>query len=730
MKQLYKALWAGLMALALLLSGMPLCLASGLEEDGYQAVDLLTPTNPHASASAKNLLAYLGTLSGTNRFVTGTFDISNDNEVYNLLQEQFGVEPGLYSCRYFVSPSEGYSYNGESLGFLEFYRTEETNRLLAEHYRNGNILLIHADKPEDYLADYAVREGIDENSRNLVRHLDATNPEKDERLYGLWYDYVGQLIEQLRALEALGVSDYLLRLFVEMNSRPFWGTDEEGWEAFRRVFQQTSDRLKNSGLTGYLLTFAPATDETDNRHFYPGNAYVDLLAPTLYAYIGSKGTLEAKQFADYDWFLQTGKPIGLSETSCRTGIVEKMYAEGRNSWYNTLISMVSYWPAITFVNCWGNNAYSLVNETNGSPQQGNDDGYWYLTSAYSITRDQLPAYRTGTIRAPGVVQVYDQKDFGGNTQDTFISNYVGLEQRVYSRAQLQVSGIDPGSIASFHVRTGYGLRLYEGDNATGVCHTFLSSEANVTALQGRIRSAEVFVPAAVSHEKPIYASDNDEEAWKANDGEYSRWTGHTVADGTGWLMLDLERPCTVHRWKVLHASGAGLLENYDTVAYALQYSTDGNTWVTVDSVTDNSRSVTDRFLPKPIVARYFRLYITDANRITSGADRDLMTVAEWVLYGLESETAAAPSTVTDEESESGDTPPEWKEPEAPADGNLEEGDSSSDGITRKKVVRRLVESYLPVWAIVLIVGGGLLAAGGVVWWILAARRKKRQSDPT
>ena len=123
MKRSITSFLTAALLLALLLTALPLTAAADepLSIEQITATDINTPINPNASRESKNLLAYLQTLSNTNRFVTGTFDYNNDSSVYDGIKDQFGTEVGLFSCRYFVAGDDGTQSGGKFYNFLDFY---------------------------------------------------------------------------------------------------------------------------------------------------------------------------------------------------------------------------------------------------------------------------------------------------------------------------------------------------------------------------------------------------------------------------------------------------------------------------------------------------------------------------------------------------------------------------------------------------------------------------------
>lgn len=734
MKRLGMTLTALLLALFTLLGTLPPVQAAVTET--YVARELLAPVNPNASQEAKNLLAYLSMLKDTNTFVSGAFEMYTNTDLHDQVKEQFGVELGLYSCRYEETVNPGYTADNHDA--VQITNETQASAVLKERYDRGEILLLHFDGALlEWLKDYAKTTYGTED--DMIVHLDATNPERDMTMYLAAETYQQKLEGVLGRLEDSGVKAYLYRPFVEFTNHKFNGVSDDGKEAFKRVSQQYSDRMKQSGLTGFLLNYTPSGGYYSEER-YAGNAYYDVLGATMYSDSGFDGALVPRlQFTDYDWMSKTGKPFGFTELSCRTGYWQKQAADGRSSWYKTLTTMLQYWPEVTYVNTWGPTTYSLLTENrSGSEMAGNDDGSWFLSSPYTINREDLPDYRNGTIPFPGVAQVYATPNYGGNAGKTVPSqNFLALEEGLYTEAQLKTLGFDPAQLQSFHVGNGYGLVMYTGADGTGDRYSYIDGSAyagNLPAF-GKIRSLQVVRPGNILLDvAEIYASDNDDQAWKANDGENSRWTGQVGADGAGWLMADMGKPYTVNRWAVRHAGYAGEAEQYNTRDFRLQYSLDGENWLDADAVTDNTDPYTSRRLSRSVTGRYFRLLITNPNSLTAGEDQGRMTVAEFELYGVEAVLSAAqqpdgeepePDTGIDEEPGEDDGILDPADADTSDDADGDNNDTPTPA-KRRRVVRQTVTSYLPWWAWVLIAAGAVAVGGGVLWIVLAARRRKRQ----
>ncbi len=721
MKQSVKTFALLVAIIAMLLSTMPSLSALAAlspEEDALVADHLTSTVNPNANQEAKNILAYLASLSETEQFVTGTFDMQMNDYIYNEVQKQFGVELGLYSEKYLVVTKDDTPREG--LKALDFYDVDKVNDQLEAHYKNGNLLLVQDEvRPLETFAPMAEAEGIemDKDCTDIIVHWDATNPDRNMALYNASLHYANSFIAALKDLEARGVKGYLLRPFVEFNYKNAYGVSEEGQEAFKNVWRQFADMLEASGLTGYLLTYAPGTyNNTFSR--YPGNEYVDVLTVTMYAEKGTDGVLALNAFYNYEWYCRTGKPIGFSEFGCRHAGWQTVRYEPRASWFKILQDCVDNWPRFSWINCWGDGDYALTDYYKGDRQRGNDDGALLVHSPHALNLKDLPNLYEGVYVHPGVAQLYTGADCQGQ--------YVGLEQRVYNRDELSGMGLDLTNMASLRANQGFGLMLYTGADATGDAFGFMGANHKLEGLDlASIQSVQVINLQNIALEKDILASDNNDFAWRANDGMATRWTAEAP---TAWIQVDLGKAHSIGRYVVRHAGAAGEAMQYNTADFALQYSVDGENWVTVDTVKGNTDSVTDRQVPL-FQARYVRLHITKPNS-AAAVDANLISIMEFELYGVERGGDA--DQVQEETPVDGDTTDDGilDDAELPAEDEADSEDDKKDEDGKKKPQKHVmyVTDPIPWWWWALIAAGVLVVGGGVTVLVIVLRRRKKTSS--
>jgi len=117
-----------------------------------------------------------------------------------------------------------------------------------------------------------------------------------------------------------------------------------------------------------------------------------------------------------------------------------------------------------------------------------------------------------------------------------------------------------------------------------------------------------------SNEAPLFGVDGNPT---------TKWcSGNT---GDKWLEVDLGQSMQVCGWQVLHAGNEST--NWITSDFKLQRK-DGNNWVDVDAVTNNTSNSTKRWVTA-FDAQVVRLYITKAERNVAGVAR----IYEFSVFG-------------------------------------------------------------------------------------------------
>ncbi len=710
--------------------------------DEFEASEVLEPVNPNATQEAKNLLAYLQIVSDSAQFVGGQFDMmTNEGTKYKLFDE-FGVYPGLYSARYRVDVTTPF-FKGDTAEFadnnkaMSFTDIDKVNAVYKKNYDEGAIILVHSDSaPRDLCAKQATKNKPDlypnGDPTNAIWELDQTNPDRDMQTYALWMKYQAGVIEGLTKLEELGVNAYIWRPWVEYQNHAFCGRTQEGYDAFARVYQQTVQMLIDAGLKGFLVAYSPSYFCNILTH-HPGMQYIDTYSFTMYSEAsGALGKLGGILPTSYEAIVRSGKPMGFSELSCRTSDWIRVDAQARASSFDTMTSILSYWPKVAWVSYWDSGSYTTTNAEGKS--NGNDDGvlYWYSENVLNLS--DIPDYRTGVIQNPGIAQLFNTPNASGG--------YVGLAQATYSASQLKAMGIGMDEVRALRLSDGFVATFYTGENGTGDFYCYGYSTKNIPAdVAKNFKSLTVSKLDNVSLNLPeIYASIGDEDAYKANDGLLSLWEVNTMdpanaaEKGTAWLKIDLGKNFQIGRYVVKNASYANRNIVYNTADFSLQYSVDGETWITVDSVEGNTLGQVTRDI-QPVIARYFRLLITKPNSSTDPNQMYLAAISEFELFGVDPGLLAPVTPVAPENTDTDtDVEPDMgidegvvedeKQPDDEASTDEPEQEEETDKKPTKKPVKNTyTETYFPWWIWVIVAGGVVVVAGGVVLLIVLKKRK-------
>jgi chitinase len=132
-------------------------------------------------------------------------------------------------------------------------------------------------------------------------------------------------------------------------------------------------------------------------------------------------------------------------------------------------------------------------------------------------------------------------------------------------------------------------------------------------------------PANLALNKPASGS----TACNANEGPAKAVNGSVSGGNTDkfcslasskWLQVDLGSSQALGSAEISHASAGGESATYNTRAFTVQTSTNGSTWTTRATITNNTAAVTTHSL-SGVTARYVRLNITTPTQSTDPATR-------------------------------------------------------------------------------------------------------------
>jgi hypothetical protein len=600
-------------------------------------VKALEPVNRNTTQEARNVLNYLGLLSTKKGLVSGFHDAINTNspngDNYELVKKCLGVSGGLWSG------ALEWDINNQS------FLTPETNTTwkltagkMLEHYNEGCIVLSHPDSMWlRKMQEIARKYGIDDQ-KNMPIQYDNTNPNRNMEMYNFYRDVVlkGQA-DWLEYLKNIGINCVMFRPFVETNGPWLYGSycdSEEGYAAFRNVWRQMYDYFYNERHLDNVLmvyapsVYAPSATDTNMPDFYAGDEYVDVIAPTIYNSAQSNGTNTPEDFPDYDWVVSTGKPLGFSEYSVRSGdaIAAQTTKDGFD-WFNKLNSTLMYYPATTFVSIYGG-SYSVLPNEFAIGKKGNINGAIFMNSPYVYNLEDLPNFKTGVFPSPGNVRFYNITNYSGNFKSLDIGNYTASD--------LSKKSIDVSSIKSIDLNEGTTISCFSGDNFTGTKWIFISDYPNLEkhGANKKIKSIKVeknTITQNVALDKPVMANDPDSPVYKINDGLLSKWD--TYKEVPSWVAIDLQGTYLISRWVVKHAGYNMEGDLFNTVDFKLQSSLDAEHWTDVDIVKGNRANGNKRDVTQ-FEANYMRLYVTKPNYSNLEIDKTRTAICELELYGV------------------------------------------------------------------------------------------------
>lgn len=314
---------------------------------------ILNPINKNASRETRDLLRLLQVLSASDYAACGAFNfITNDNIInkknYEGIASKYAT-PLLFSTYYsFVEGS-----NAE-------FNYKEANQQIIEKNRNGAIVLMHN---QNEWADEICAKicGSDLDKTDFLMNFDAENPNKNEEAYNFYLKCRKQWADGLEELKNAGVT-VMYRPFVEMNNPYFYGSfteSEEGCASFKRIWKQLVEYLfEERGLDNILLAFSPSSSANEGRCdlYYPGDDYVDVIAPTAYSMPWvERDTPEG--FYEKAWHysrhidLCPDKPFGFAELGVDLGQDSNDTDFGKGDW-KKLVDIKEKCPRMGFFCLW------------------------------------------------------------------------------------------------------------------------------------------------------------------------------------------------------------------------------------------------------------------------------------------------------------------------------------------------------------------------------------------
>ncbi len=253
------------------------------------------PANSNASPEARALLRYLGGISGR-RILSGQHN-------YTMNRSSYSDRAGAIAGKYPAVWGSDFGHGPESLA----QRQTMIDEAKRQHAQGGIITLMwHAVRP------------IDEETAGWKESVQSQlTPEQwnelmtpNTPLHRRWLAQVDGIAAYLRQLRDAKIP-VLWRPYHEMNGGWFWWGQKKGERGYKALWRLMHDRLTNHHQLNNLLWVwnanAPNQWADPYAEYYPGHAYVDVLAVDVYS-------ADYKQSHYNDLLkLAAGRPIALGE---------------------------------------------------------------------------------------------------------------------------------------------------------------------------------------------------------------------------------------------------------------------------------------------------------------------------------------------------------------------------------------------------------------------------------
>ncbi|MER2491791.1 glycosyl hydrolase [Catenovulum sediminis] len=338
-------------------------------------------SNVGANQTTKDVYNWLGNLKNrcTNQGATGVFagysgfsglqgfELAELDDVYN----NSGVYPAIIGTDYqnFFKGSED-----TPLTNITQRLSYDANSGLSDYWNSGGLVTIsvHWPNPISYTGD----EPKTELPTAKFKTLDDTSTYVGSN----WKRVLDTVAEGLQELEDSGVT-VLFRPLHEMNGGWFWWGSEGSFSDERaQVYKDTWVHMydyftKTKGLDNLIWVYSPAASRNDKTHYYPGDAYVDIVG--LDAYSNEPANTTATTFAldtgDYTEMLTLNKPFAFSEIGPPSS---ERYNYDYQKWIDALND--NYPEAIYFMT-W----------TDGWSPDDNANGDKLMTNPWSVNRNNI-----------------------------------------------------------------------------------------------------------------------------------------------------------------------------------------------------------------------------------------------------------------------------------------------------------------------------------------------------
>ncbi|MFX3631754.1 MAG: discoidin domain-containing protein [Candidatus Pristimantibacillus sp.] len=223
----------------------------------------------------------------------------------------------------------------------------------------------------------------------------------------------------------------------------------------------------------------------------------------------------------------------------------------------------------------------------------------------------------------------------------------GGETTSYNTKAYNIQVSNNGTDWSTVVTVTNNMKKLTVDNIASVSARYIklnvTKPTQTTNLAARIYEIQVFGPPNLALNKPATvdstcnASQTAANAVDSNIINDSKWCSKS---NNRWLQIDLGSVKQVDQFVIKHAAEGGETISYNTKAYNILVSADGNNWNEIVNVTNNTSGITvDKITVVP--ARYIKLNVTKPTQTKNLAAR----IYEFEVYGPPNLALNKPTTV-------------------------------------------------------------------------------------
>jgi mannan endo-1,4-beta-mannosidase len=317
----------------------------------------------------QSILQLLTDISNSPDIIIGQGGINGNKDLYNEYIENLYIKTG----KYVGLMGADLEYNTE----ITVSQTTNVNKILISHWKKGGLVAVSWSTHNPW---NVIKQIEPIRDRTNVKMSDLVDP--TTTAYKTWHTDLERIAGLLKQLQDSGVV-VLWRPFHEMNGNFFWWgfsptqTDfSNAWKEMYRYFMQVK------GLNNLIWVYAPNKDWGDRKwmkpvdYFYPGDAYVDIVALDLYS-----NDFDNLLSPDYEVLLKYGKPLALAEAGPSGSYTGGQFDNMR------YLNAKSKYPKFSYFMCWmdwNDVTVSIIRNAN-APQ--------LLNNEHAITADKLSLMR-------------------------------------------------------------------------------------------------------------------------------------------------------------------------------------------------------------------------------------------------------------------------------------------------------------------------------------------------